>query len=74
LPIVVDPSHGTGIASLVPSMAAAAIAAGTDGLIIEVHPNPSKAVSDGAQTLTPAAFAATMETCRRVAQAMGKEM
>jgi len=74
LPIVVDPSHGTGIASLVPAMSAAAIAAGADGLIIEVHPNPSKAVSDGAQTLTPAAFEATMQTCRRIAEVMGKTM
>ncbi len=74
LPIVVDPSHGTGIASLVPSMAAASIAAGADGLIIEVHPNPSKAVSDGSQTLTPAAFEATMETCRKIAEVMGKTM
>jgi 3-deoxy-7-phosphoheptulonate synthase len=74
LPIVVDPSHGTGIASLVPSMSAASIAAGADGLIIEVHPNPSKAVSDGAQTLTPAAFEATMETCRQIAEVMGKTM
>ncbi|MFN0050922.1 MAG: 3-deoxy-7-phosphoheptulonate synthase [Planctomycetales bacterium] len=74
LPIVVDPSHGTGIASLVPAMSAASIAAGADGLIIEVHPNPSKAVSDGAQTLTPAAFEATMRTCRAVAEALGKSM
>jgi 3-deoxy-7-phosphoheptulonate synthase len=74
LPIIVDPSHGTGIASLVPAMSAAAIAAGADGLIIEVHPNPSKAVSDGAQTLTPAAFEATMQTCRRIAEVMGKSM
>jgi 3-deoxy-7-phosphoheptulonate synthase len=74
LPIIVDPSHGTGIASLVPSMSAASIAAGVDGLIIEVHPNPSKAVSDGAQTLTPAAFEATMETCRKIAEVMGKTM
>ena len=74
LPIVVDPSHGTGIASLVPSMAAASIAAGTDGLIIEVHPNPSKAVSDGSQTLTPAAFEATMHTCRKIAEVLGKTM
>lgn len=71
LPIIVDPSHGTGIASLVPSMSAASVAAGTDGLIIEVHPNPSKAVSDGSQTLTPAAFASTMELCRKVATALG---
>lgn len=74
LPIVVDPSHGTGIASLVPSMSAASIACGADGLIIEVHPNPSKAVSDGSQTLTPAAFEATMEMCRKVAHALDKEM
>ncbi|HLJ12540.1 MAG TPA: 3-deoxy-7-phosphoheptulonate synthase [Planctomycetaceae bacterium] len=74
LPIVVDPSHGTGIAALVPSMAAASIAAGADGLIIEVHPNPSKAVSDGAQTLTPAAFEATMEMCRKIAEVVGKTM
>ncbi len=74
LPIVVDPSHGTGIASLVPSMSAAAVAVGADGLIIEVHPNPSKAASDGAQTLTPAAFEATMATCRKIATALGKKM
>lgn len=74
LPIVVDPSHGTGIASLVPSMAAASIAAGADGLIIEVHPNPAKAVSDGSQTLTPAAFEATMATCRKIAEVLGKKM
>jgi len=74
LPIVVDPSHGTGIASLVPAMSAASIAAGADGLILEVHPNPSKAVSDGAQTLTPAAFEATMQTCRKIAEVMNKTM
>ena len=74
LPIVVDPSHGTGIASLVPSMSAASIAAGADGLIIEVHPNPSKAMSDGAQTLTPAAFEATLAMCRKVAEALGRKM
>jgi 3-deoxy-7-phosphoheptulonate synthase len=74
LPIIVDPSHGTGIASLVPSMSAASIAAGADGLIIEVHPNPSQAVSDGAQTLTPAAFEATMEICCKIAEVMGKTM
>lgn len=74
LPIVVDPSHGTGIASLVPSMSAAAVAVGCDGLIIEVHPNPAKAASDGAQTLNPAAFHETMVTCRRVAEALGKTM
>ncbi len=74
LPILVDPSHGTGIASLVPAMSAASIAAGCDGLILEVHPDPSQAVSDGAQTLTPAAFEATMATCRKVAAALGRTM
>lgn len=74
LPVVVDPSHGTGIASLVPSMCAASVAVGCDGLIVEVHPNPSKAASDGAQTLTPAAFEATMQTCRKVAEALGKKL
>jgi 3-deoxy-7-phosphoheptulonate synthase len=74
LPVVVDPSHGTGIASLVPAMSAASVAAGCDGLIIEVHPDPSHAMSDGAQTLTPAAFEATMATCRLVANALGKTL
>lgn len=74
LPIVVDPSHGTGIASLVPSMSAAAVAVGCDGLIIEVHPNPAKAASDGAQTLNPKAFRETMVMCRKVAEALGKTM
>ncbi len=72
LPVVVDPSHGTGIASLVPSMCLAAVACGSDGLIIEVHPDPKKAVSDGAQSLTPQAFADTMARCRLVAAAVGK--
>jgi 3-deoxy-7-phosphoheptulonate synthase len=74
LPVIVDPSHGTGHSYLVPDMSVAAVAAGADGLIIEVHPNPSKAVSDGSQTLTPAAFTATMETCRKVALALGRTM
>jgi 3-deoxy-7-phosphoheptulonate synthase len=72
LPIVIDPSHGTGIASLVPPMAAAAIAADCDGLIIEVHPNPSEALSDGDQSLTPDQFADTMNRCRAVASAVGR--
>lgn len=56
LPIMIDPSHGTGWADLVPSMAKAAIAAGTDSLMIEVHPNPAQALSDGPQSLTPDQF------------------
>ena len=72
LPVIVDPSHGTGIASLVPSMCLAAVACGCDGLIIEVHPDPKKAMSDGAQSLTPIVFADTMARCRLVAAAVGK--
>jgi 3-deoxy-7-phosphoheptulonate synthase len=56
LPVVIDPSHATGKAALVPSMALAGIVAGADGLIIEVHNNPEKALCDGAQSLTPAQF------------------
>ncbi len=74
LPVVVDPSHGTGKASLVTPMAVASIAAGADGLIIEVHPNPEKALSDGEQSLTPAAFRELMAECRKVATALGKRM
>jgi 3-deoxy-7-phosphoheptulonate synthase len=74
LPIVVDPSHGTGIASLVPSMCAASIAAGADGLIIEVHPDPHKAVSDGAQSLSPDVFESAMNQSRKVAHALGLKM
>lgn len=61
LPIMIDPSHGTGWASLVPSMAKAAIAAGTDSLMIEVHPNPAKALSDGPQSLTPEQFSTLLK-------------
>ncbi len=74
LPIVVDPSHGTGIASLVAPMCAAAVACGADGLIVEVHPDPHHAMSDGAQSLTPEAFEQTMQQCRKVAQAVGLTM
>ena len=74
LPVVVDPSHGTGKASLVTPMAVASIAAGADGLIIEVHPNPEKAMSDGYQSLTPTAFRELMAECRKIATALGKKM
>ena len=74
LPVVVDPSHGTGKASLVTPMAVASVAAGADGLIVEVHPNPEKALSDGYQSLTPAAFRELMAECRKVAVALGKKM
>jgi 3-deoxy-7-phosphoheptulonate synthase len=74
LPVVVDPSHGTGKASLVTAMARAAVAAGADGLIVEVHQDPEKAMSDGYQSLTPAAFRELMAECRKVAAAVGREM
>jgi 3-deoxy-7-phosphoheptulonate synthase len=72
LPVVVDPSHGTGHSALVPRMAAAAIAAGADGLMIEVHPDPETALSDGYQSLNFEEFEGLMELCRRVAEAVGK--
>jgi 3-deoxy-7-phosphoheptulonate synthase len=74
LPVVVDPSHGTGHANLVASMAAASVAAGADGLIIEVHPDPKCASSDGAQTLDFAAFEHMMQVCRRVATAVDRDL
>jgi 3-deoxy-7-phosphoheptulonate synthase len=74
LPVIVDPSHGTGHANLVPRMAAAAVAVGADGLMIEVHPQPEKALSDGYQSLDFHQFAETMDLCRKVADAVGKEL
>jgi 3-deoxy-7-phosphoheptulonate synthase len=72
LPVIVDPSHGTGKRELVAPVARAAIAAGADGLIIEVHPRPEEAMSDGAQSLKPAQFAKLMESLRSVAEAVGR--
>ena len=72
LPVVADPSHGTGRWHLVPSMALAAVAAGCHGLIIEVHPNPDKALSDGPQSLTFENFQALMNGIRAVAAAVGR--
>ena len=74
LPVVVDPSHGTGHTYLVPDMARASIAAGADGLIMEVHPDPERALSDGYQSLNFKQFAELMALCRRVAEAVGKKM
>jgi 3-deoxy-7-phosphoheptulonate synthase len=74
LPIVVDPSHAAGRRDLVPSMAAAALAAGADGLLVEVHDHPEEALSDGGQSLTPAAFATLMRRLRRMAPVMGRTM
>lgn len=67
LPVIVDPSHATGIRWLVPAMAKAAIAAGADGLIIEVHNNPEEALCDGEQSITPDEFASLMPTLRKYA-------
>lgn len=72
LPVIVDPSHGTGIRDLVAPMAMAAVAAGADGLMIEVHSNPEKAWSDGDQSLTPESFAALMKALKPVAKAVGR--
>src|SRR5579884_4336886 len=74
LPVVVDPSHGTGKASLVATMARAAVAAGADGLIVELHPDPEKALSDGYQALTPRAFVQMMADCRKVAHTLEMRM
>ncbi|MFH0990434.1 MAG: 3-deoxy-7-phosphoheptulonate synthase [bacterium] len=74
LPVLVDPSHGVGHAEFVPSMALAAIAAGADGLMIEVHPDPATAQSDGAQSLTPAVFDALMKKLENIAQAVGRSL
>ncbi len=74
LPVVVDPSHGTGHTPLVPAIARAAIAAGADGLILEVHPNPEKALSDGYQSLNLPQFLDCMARCRAVAAAVGKQL
>lgn len=74
LPVIIDPSHGTGHASLVPPMCTAAVAAGADGIIVEVHPDPPNAVSDGAQSLTPEVFAEAMSSTRKVAAALERRL
>jgi 3-deoxy-7-phosphoheptulonate synthase len=74
LPVIVDPSHGTGKWELVEPVSRAAVAAGADGLMIEVHPNPDEALSDGAQSLKPARFAALIQNLRPVAEAVGRTL
>ena len=74
LPIIVDPSHGTGRWQMVKPMARAAVAAGCDGLIIEVHPNPEVALSDGDQSLKPKNFARLMEDLKAIAEIMGRKI
>lgn len=74
LPVVSDPSHGTGKRNLVIPVSLASVAAGADGLMVEVHPEPEKALSDGAQSLTPEMFGDLMERVRKVAEAVGREI
>src|SRR5256714_8905963 len=72
LPIIADPSHGTGLREKVIPMARAAVAAGADGILVEVHPNPEEALSDGAQTLYPEQFAQLMREIRVIAEVIGR--
>src|SRR5690606_7053194 len=74
LPVIADPSHGTGVRDLIAPMSKAAIAAGADGLIIEVHPNPSEALSDGFQQITPEQFAILFNELQKVARAVDKTL
>ncbi len=74
LPVLVDPSHGTGKRAFVPPMALAALAAGADGLLVEVHPDPAHALSDGAQSLDFAEFDRLLEQLRRLAEVMGRKV
>jgi len=74
LPIVADPSHGTGHRDMVIPMARAAVAAGADGLLVEVHPNPDQALSDGAQSLYPEQFTRLMQEIRLIADAIGRRV
>jgi len=72
LPLIVDPSHAAGHYSLVPAMAKAVVAAGADGLLIEVHPNPKEALVDGLQSLTPSDFTRLMESLKLIAESVGR--
>ncbi len=74
LPVIVDPSHGTGVARLVEPMALAAVAAGADGLLVEVHPEPAQAASDGPQSILPAEFRTLMERLGAIAAAVGRRL
>jgi 3-deoxy-7-phosphoheptulonate synthase len=74
LPVIVDPSHGTGVRNLVPVMAGAAIAAGADGLLIEVHIEPNRALSDGKQSIYPETLKEMMEKIRVIAECLGREI
>lgn len=71
LPVIIDPSHGTGIRAMVPPMAYAAIAAGADGIMVEVHPEPDKALSDAKQTISPKTFSEMVAVLRKIERAVG---
>src|SRR6185436_7822478 len=72
LPVIIDPSHGVGVRDYIPSITLAGIAAGADGVMVEVHPKPTEALSDGAQALLPVMFETLMGDVRRVAAAVGR--
>ena len=74
LPVIIDPSHACGMSWMVPTLAKAAVAAGSDGLIIEVHNDPSRALCDGEQSLTPDEFASLMKVLVRVAEIEGRSV
>lgn len=74
LPVIVDPSHATGRADLVPAVSRALVAAGADGMLVEVHPSPETALSDGEQSLTPARFSELLRDLRGVARAVGRSI
>lgn len=74
LPVMVDPSHATGVRSLVTPMARAAVAAGADGIMVEVHPHPERALSDGDQSLTPKGFSQLMKDIDPIARALGRRI
>ena len=74
LPIIADPSHGTGLRDKVTPMARAAVAAGADGIMVEVHPHPEAALSDGAQSLFPEQFTQLMREVRAIAEVIGRRV
>ncbi|MDZ7606652.1 MAG: hypothetical protein U5K79_13925 [Cyclobacteriaceae bacterium] len=74
LPVIVDPSHGTGVRWMVPVMAKAAVVAGADGLIIEVHNDPATALCDGEQSLSPQEFSRLMEELQHIAPVINREI
>ena len=74
LPVIIDPSHGTGIRSIVPPMAYAAIAAGADGIMVEVHPEPDKSISDAKQTISPQTFSEMIKTLRLIGKTVNMQV